>query len=251
MADQQETLWFGYLEAGKKGSLVARDVTLGTANPATFYLFNLNKGKILEYRRDIAEPKLRELTDDEKDSIEEYRQAFEQARKGFAPREARKLKPVPPKKKAPAAAAPPAEAKVDDEKDEKKSEAGAKKADDEKASTKKTATKKATAEKATTKKAAAKKVPAKKAPAKKAPAKKAPAKKAPAKKAPAKKAHSQEGHNQEEIGVARTLHQCSERKARVQPPAKLTVKRSAFPATPGECSLWVGAAHVPPGLSQA
>ena len=79
MADQQETLWFGYLEAGEKGSAVVRDVTLGTANPATFYLFNLKRGKILEYKRNIAEPKLRELTDEEKESIEEFRQAFEQA----------------------------------------------------------------------------------------------------------------------------------------------------------------------------
>lgn len=99
MAAKQETLWFGYLEAGKKGSPVVRDVTLGTGTPATFYLFNLNRGAILEYRRDIAEPKLRELTEKEQDTVDELRQAFEQARKGFVPREERKPKPLPPTKK--------------------------------------------------------------------------------------------------------------------------------------------------------
>ncbi len=101
MAVKQETLWFGYLEAGEKGSPVVRDVTLGTGTPATFYLFNLNRGAILEYRRDIAEPKLRELTEEEMESIEELRQAFEHARKGFTPREARKPKPLPPTRKKP------------------------------------------------------------------------------------------------------------------------------------------------------
>jgi hypothetical protein len=99
MAAKQETLWFGYLEAGKKGSFVVRDVTLGTGTSATFYLFNLNRGAILEYRRDIAEPKLRELTEEEMEKIDELRQAFEQARKGFTPREARKPKPLPPTRK--------------------------------------------------------------------------------------------------------------------------------------------------------
>jgi hypothetical protein len=100
MAVKQETLWFGYLEAGETGSPVVRDVTLGTGTP-TFYLFNLNKGAILEYRRDIAEPKLRELTEEEKETIDELRQAFEHARKGFTPREARKPKPLPPTRKKP------------------------------------------------------------------------------------------------------------------------------------------------------
>jgi len=102
MATKQETLWFGYLDAGEKGSFVVRDVTLGTGTPATFYLFNLNRGAILEYRRDIAEPKLRELTEKEADKVDELRAAFEQGRKGFTPREERKPKPLPPtRKKAP------------------------------------------------------------------------------------------------------------------------------------------------------
>lgn len=99
MAVKQETLWFGYLEAGEKGGPVVRDVTLGTGTPTTFYLFNLNRGAILEYRRDIAEPKLRELTEEEMETIEDLRQAFEQVRKKFTPREARKPKPLPPTRK--------------------------------------------------------------------------------------------------------------------------------------------------------
>jgi hypothetical protein len=99
MASKQETLWFGYLNAGEKGSPVVRDVTLGTGTPATFYLYNLNRGAILEYRRDIAEPKLRELTEEEMETVDELRQAFEQARKKFTPREARKPKPLPPTRK--------------------------------------------------------------------------------------------------------------------------------------------------------
>ena len=55
MAASSETLWFGYLEAGKKSTFVVRDVTLGTAMPETLYLFNFDRGKILEYRRDIVE----------------------------------------------------------------------------------------------------------------------------------------------------------------------------------------------------
>ena len=99
MASKQETLWFGYLNAGEKGGPVVRDVTLGTGTPTTFYLFNLNRGAILGYRRDIAEPKLRELTEEEMETVDELRQAFEQARKKFTPREARKPKPLPPTRK--------------------------------------------------------------------------------------------------------------------------------------------------------
>jgi len=99
MATKQETLWFGFLDAGKKGGPVVRDVTLGTGTPTTFYLFNLNRGAILEYRRDIAEPKLRELTEKEMELVDELREAFERARKGFTPREERKPKPLPPTRK--------------------------------------------------------------------------------------------------------------------------------------------------------
>jgi hypothetical protein len=79
-------LWFGYLEAGAKGSPVVRDSLMDTGTTATIYLFNLAKGRILEYRRDIVEPKLRELDETECEWIKELRKAFAKARDGFTPR---------------------------------------------------------------------------------------------------------------------------------------------------------------------
>jgi hypothetical protein len=99
MAAKQSTLWFGYLEAGKKGSLVVRDVTLDTGTPSTIYLFNQKKGKILEYRKDIVEAKLRELKPKEADAVESLEQEFERARTGFVPRVARRPVSLPPPRK--------------------------------------------------------------------------------------------------------------------------------------------------------
>ena len=132
MASKQETLWFGYLNAGKKGGPVVRDVTLGTGTPTTFYLYNMNRGAILEYRRDIAEPKLRELTEEEMKTVDELRQAFEQARKKFTPREARKPKPLPPpKKKARVEADDDVDVEDDDKSDAKTDDADAPDIDDD------------------------------------------------------------------------------------------------------------------------
>lgn len=94
---KQSSLWFGYLEAGKKGSFVVRDAALDTGTSKTIYLFNHTKKKILEYRRDIVESKLRTLTDDEAAEIESLREEFESARSGFTPRIARRpVAPPPP-----------------------------------------------------------------------------------------------------------------------------------------------------------
>lgn len=99
MAVKQDTLWFGYLNAGKKGSLVVRDSTLDTGTSTTIYLFNQKKGKILEYRRDIVEPKLRALTEKETAGVEALAEAFERARSGFVPRVARRPVSLPPARK--------------------------------------------------------------------------------------------------------------------------------------------------------
>jgi hypothetical protein len=97
---KQSTLWFGYLEAGKKGSFVVRDAALDTGTSKTIYLFNRTKQKILEYRRDIVESKLRELTEDEAVEVERLREEFESARSGFTPRVARRpATPPPPARK--------------------------------------------------------------------------------------------------------------------------------------------------------
>ena len=86
MAARRRTLWFGYLDAGVKGSPVVRDHSIDTGTPATIYLFNLEKGRILEYRRDIAEPKLRELTEGESKELATMRKAYVKAREDFVPR---------------------------------------------------------------------------------------------------------------------------------------------------------------------
>jgi len=100
MAAKRNTLWFGYLEAKEKGSPVVRDTSMDTNNSSTIYLYNLKKGKILEYRRDIVEPKLRELTDEETKTATELRKAFQLARDGFTPR-ALLRSPSPPRKPRP------------------------------------------------------------------------------------------------------------------------------------------------------
>lgn len=100
MPTKQGPLWFGFLEAGTKGSPVVRDPALDTCRPSTVYLFNLNKSRILEYRRDIAEPKLRELTPKEQELVSVLREAYEHARTSFTPRTVEAPVPaVAPRKK--------------------------------------------------------------------------------------------------------------------------------------------------------
>jgi len=82
----QDTLWFGYLEVGEKSSAVARDPKLYTGKPDTVYLFNLKRNEIIEYKRDIIEPKLRELSKDEAELKKEVKKAFSKAVKDFTPR---------------------------------------------------------------------------------------------------------------------------------------------------------------------
>jgi hypothetical protein len=85
---KKKGVWLGMLEAGKRSSPVVRDDSLDTGNPATVYLFNLTKARILEYRREIVEPKLRELTEKESSIRKELYDAFESSRDGFLPRAA-------------------------------------------------------------------------------------------------------------------------------------------------------------------
>jgi hypothetical protein len=91
MTNRKTPLWLGFLDAGKSSSPVVRDSSLDTGNPATIYLFNLTRGRILEYRKDIVEQKLRELTADESSQARELESAFLQAKTGFTPRGRRRL----------------------------------------------------------------------------------------------------------------------------------------------------------------
>lgn len=86
----EETLWYGYLQAGEKSAPVVLDSRLNTGLPETVYVYNHGRGAILEYKRVIAEPKLRELTAEEKkELLTELRRAYRQARKAFTPRVSR------------------------------------------------------------------------------------------------------------------------------------------------------------------
>ena len=102
MAGKQKKMWFGFLDAGTKGSPVVRDATLETGNPKTLYLFNFMKGKILEYQREIVEVKLRELEAEELAMVPQLRKAFKEVREHFEPRPAKPKQAVYRAKPAPA-----------------------------------------------------------------------------------------------------------------------------------------------------
>ncbi|MEW5755992.1 MAG: hypothetical protein AB1810_06775 [Pseudomonadota bacterium] len=83
----KQNIWMGFLEAGPKSSPVLRDDKLETGNPKTIYLFNLNKGEILEYSRALVEPKLRDLTAAEQSKYaEEMQSRFGKASADFQPK---------------------------------------------------------------------------------------------------------------------------------------------------------------------
>ena len=88
---RKKNLWYGYLEAGASSSPVVRDDGLNTGNPKTVYLFNLARGRILEYAREIVEPKLRELNGKEAKAIAKLDAGFAEARRDFKDRSARIL----------------------------------------------------------------------------------------------------------------------------------------------------------------
>lgn len=78
--------WYGYLEAGEKSSPVLRDKRLDTGSSDTLYLFNFKRGEILEYKRAIIEPKLRDLDAAEQAIGQEMKAAYIEVRNGFSPR---------------------------------------------------------------------------------------------------------------------------------------------------------------------
>lgn len=92
---KEKTVWFGYLEAGAKGSPVVRDTQLDTSNPKTVYLYNLKRNEFVEYSREIVEPKLRELKDKEAGQARELEAAFKKARKTFKGRNTISLAKAP------------------------------------------------------------------------------------------------------------------------------------------------------------
>ena len=80
---QKGPLWYGYLEAGAKSTPVIRDERLDTGNGKTMFLFNLARGQILEYSREIVESKLRELKPGEADAVDKLNAAYGEARRAL------------------------------------------------------------------------------------------------------------------------------------------------------------------------
>lgn len=78
-----KNIWYGFLEAGEKSSPVLVDKSLDTGNPNLIYIYNLSRDKIIEYRRDIVESKLRELRSDEAKVEKELATRYEAARQLF------------------------------------------------------------------------------------------------------------------------------------------------------------------------
>jgi len=83
---KKSTAWFGFLDAGEKSTAVAMDPGLDTGNASTIYLFNLKRNTFLEYKRELVEPKLRELDGQEGQLLDELQEAYISARAAFAPR---------------------------------------------------------------------------------------------------------------------------------------------------------------------
>ena len=100
-------LWFGYLEAGNKSSAVVRDDRLDTGSRKTVFLFNFERRQIIEYTREIVDPKLRDLKPAESKLIDELTAAYNEARRAFKPAQARPLNI--PERGAPAKAVKPSE----------------------------------------------------------------------------------------------------------------------------------------------
>jgi len=75
--------WYGYLNAGGKSSAVLSDPELDTGNRKTIYLFNLERNAIIEYNREIVEPKLSDLNGEAEDMTATLEAAYVEARKAW------------------------------------------------------------------------------------------------------------------------------------------------------------------------
>jgi hypothetical protein len=85
MTMSDTAVWYGYLEAGDKSTPVLRDRRLSTGNPKTIYLYNLKRSAIVAYSREIVEPKLRELKEEERGVTHELARGYAETRKAFQP----------------------------------------------------------------------------------------------------------------------------------------------------------------------
>ena len=109
-----KNLWFGYLKAGDKSSLVVRDQRVDPGKKQTLYLYNHLRGEMVEYRREIIEDKLRDAKPDEYDAAE-LRKAYLKALKRAKPNTYQIL--FAPGSRAPSKKAPVPSPKESDEGD--------------------------------------------------------------------------------------------------------------------------------------
>ncbi len=70
---------FAYLEANDQSTPVAWHTGVDAGDRNYVYIYNAKRGEILKYRREIVEPKLRELSGDETSLIPELTKAFNTA----------------------------------------------------------------------------------------------------------------------------------------------------------------------------
>lgn len=101
---KNKDLWCGFLEAGTKSSPILISSILETNSEKTVYMYNLSRDAIIEYQRQIVEPKIRELKADEADLIEQLVSGYNAAKKNFSAKTRKPLIPPPapsPKKAVP------------------------------------------------------------------------------------------------------------------------------------------------------
>jgi hypothetical protein len=79
----KQKLWYGFLEAGKKSSPVIIDHSMNTGEKNSVFIYNHNRQEILKYVRELAEPKLRELTAKEKELEASLKKGFAESLKTF------------------------------------------------------------------------------------------------------------------------------------------------------------------------
>lgn len=75
----KQKLWYGFLEAGSKSSPVVVDHSMDTGEKSSLFIYNHNRQEILKYVREVVEPKLRELTIQEKELESALKKGFNAA----------------------------------------------------------------------------------------------------------------------------------------------------------------------------
>ena len=110
---KNKELWYGYLEAGTKSSPILISSILDTNNEKTVYIYNLNRDAIIEYQRQIVEPKIRELNTDEADLIKELVSGYKAAKKNFSGKTRKPMIEPPAPKQEKAVLAPIDEDPID------------------------------------------------------------------------------------------------------------------------------------------